>query len=152
MNWLGRRGIRFNMNGLMPTGRRSKSLMLFTAMAAFSVPAALAQTAPAAQQVGPAPGIPVIATPTQPSVAPAVPPAPPPLPPVMWDPVSAQDLIYYIQQIGTEGLNPADYDPEGLAAGLIDRSGGNSRQVLRDTEAALAKRPKVSAPLTPPSE
>ncbi len=35
-------------------------------------------------------------------------------------------------------------DPEGLAAGLIDRSGGNSRQVLRDTEAALAKRPKVS--------
>jgi ATP-dependent Clp protease ATP-binding subunit ClpB len=35
-------------------------------------------------------------------------------------------------------------DPEGLAAGLIDRSGGNSRQVLRDTEAALAKRPKVT--------
>ncbi len=35
-------------------------------------------------------------------------------------------------------------DPEGLAAGLIDRSGGNSRQALRDTEAALAKRPKVS--------
>ncbi len=35
-------------------------------------------------------------------------------------------------------------DPEGLAAGLIDRSGGNSRQSLRETEAALAKRPKVS--------
>jgi ATP-dependent Clp protease ATP-binding subunit ClpB len=35
-------------------------------------------------------------------------------------------------------------DPEGLAAGLIDRSGGNSRQVLRDTEAALGKMPKVS--------
>ena len=35
-------------------------------------------------------------------------------------------------------------DPEGLAAGLIDRSGGNSRQALRETEAALAKRPKVS--------
>ena len=35
-------------------------------------------------------------------------------------------------------------DPEGLAAGLIDRSGGNSRQALRDTEAALAKIPKVS--------
>src|SRR6187455_1175026 len=35
-------------------------------------------------------------------------------------------------------------DPEGLAAGLIDRSGGQSRQVLRDTEAALAKMPKVS--------
>jgi len=35
-------------------------------------------------------------------------------------------------------------DPEGLAAGLIDRSGGNSRQALAATEAALAKRPKVS--------
>ncbi len=35
-------------------------------------------------------------------------------------------------------------DPEGLAAGLIDRSGGNSRQALQAIEAALAKRPKVS--------
>ncbi|MBX6328692.1 MAG: ATP-dependent chaperone ClpB [Pseudolabrys sp.] len=35
-------------------------------------------------------------------------------------------------------------DPEGLAAGLIDRSGGNSRQALREVEAALAKRPRVS--------
>lgn len=35
-------------------------------------------------------------------------------------------------------------DPEGLAAGLIDRSGGNSRQALQLTEAVLAKRPKVS--------
>jgi ATP-dependent Clp protease ATP-binding subunit ClpB len=35
-------------------------------------------------------------------------------------------------------------DPEGLAAGLIDRSGGNSRQALQAVEAALAKIPKVS--------
>ncbi|MFZ0422893.1 MAG: ATP-dependent chaperone ClpB [Xanthobacteraceae bacterium] len=35
-------------------------------------------------------------------------------------------------------------DPEGLAAGLIDRAGGNSRAALQATEAALAKRPKVS--------
>jgi ATP-dependent Clp protease ATP-binding subunit ClpB len=35
-------------------------------------------------------------------------------------------------------------DPEGLAAGLIDRSGGNSREALRAVEAALAKTPKVS--------
>jgi ATP-dependent Clp protease ATP-binding subunit ClpB len=35
-------------------------------------------------------------------------------------------------------------DPEGLAAGLIDRSGGNSRQALSAVEAALAKRPKIS--------
>jgi ATP-dependent Clp protease ATP-binding subunit ClpB len=34
-------------------------------------------------------------------------------------------------------------DPEGLASGLIDRSGGKSREALRGVEAALAKRPKV---------
>ena len=35
-------------------------------------------------------------------------------------------------------------DPEGLAAGLIDRSGGNSRQALNGVEEALGKMPKVS--------
>src|SRR6185295_11930747 len=35
-------------------------------------------------------------------------------------------------------------DPEGLAAGLIDRSGGRSREALSAIEAALAKAPKVS--------
>src|SRR5207244_1865998 len=35
-------------------------------------------------------------------------------------------------------------DPEGLAAGLIDRSGGHSREALAAVEAALAKLPKVS--------
>src|SRR6202521_3382257 len=35
-------------------------------------------------------------------------------------------------------------DPQGLAAGLIDRSGGNSRQALATVEAVLAKRPKIS--------
>jgi ATP-dependent Clp protease ATP-binding subunit ClpB len=35
-------------------------------------------------------------------------------------------------------------DPEGLAAGLIDRSGGRSREALSGVEAVLAKQPKVS--------
>src|SRR6478736_1365297 len=35
-------------------------------------------------------------------------------------------------------------DPEGLAAGLIDRSGGRSREALSAVEATLAKLPKVS--------
>src|SRR4029079_13768712 len=35
-------------------------------------------------------------------------------------------------------------DSEGLAAGLIDRAGGNSRQALQATEAALNKTPKVT--------
>src|ERR1700677_3688989 len=34
-------------------------------------------------------------------------------------------------------------DEEGLAAGLIDRAGGNSRQALTEVEAGLAKLPKV---------
>src|SRR3954453_12010093 len=34
-------------------------------------------------------------------------------------------------------------DPEGLAAGLIDRAGGRSRDALAGVEAALKKRPKV---------
>jgi ATP-dependent Clp protease ATP-binding subunit ClpB len=35
-------------------------------------------------------------------------------------------------------------DPEGLAAGLIDRAGGNSRQALNAVEGALGKMPKIS--------
>src|SRR5712675_674829 len=35
-------------------------------------------------------------------------------------------------------------DSEGLAAGLIDRAGGNSRAMLKATEGALNKLPKVS--------
>jgi ATP-dependent Clp protease ATP-binding subunit ClpB len=34
-------------------------------------------------------------------------------------------------------------DEEGLAAGLIDKAGGRSREALRDTELALSKLPKV---------
>src|SRR5258707_8610114 len=35
-------------------------------------------------------------------------------------------------------------DSEGLASGLIDRAGGNSRAILKATEDALNKLPKVS--------
>jgi len=35
-------------------------------------------------------------------------------------------------------------DNEGLASGLIDRAGGNSRAILKATEEALGKVPKVS--------
>jgi len=44
--------------------------------------------------------------------------APAPLPPVIWDLASAEQLLGYIQRIGAEGLDPADYDPEGLAAAI----------------------------------
>ncbi len=48
------------------------------------------------------------------------------------------------QQFATEHLLKVLLDdPEGLAAGLIDRSGGRSRDALKETEALLKKRPKV---------
>jgi murein L,D-transpeptidase YcbB/YkuD len=47
-----------------------------------------------------------------PSVAPA------PLPPPVWNLADAQELLSYIQAIGKEGLNPADYDPAELAAAI----------------------------------
>jgi murein L,D-transpeptidase YcbB/YkuD len=143
---LGKTGYSFNMNGLMPMGRRSKSLILFASLAALSIGSAAApaplpgpakpaatQAKPAATQAKPsakpaansakpesaAAGAPLPGNPDfkpdQPSAAVL---APPPLPPAIWDPVSAQDLVYYIQQIGADGLNPADYDPAGLTAAI----------------------------------
>jgi ATP-dependent Clp protease ATP-binding subunit ClpB len=41
-------------------------------------------------------------------------------------------------------------DPEGLAAGLIDRAGGRSREALAAMEAWLAKQPKVSGAAAQP--
>jgi murein L,D-transpeptidase YcbB/YkuD len=37
---------------------------------------------------------------------------------VVWDVASAAELLAYIQQIGGEGLNPADYDPGALEAAI----------------------------------
>jgi murein L,D-transpeptidase YcbB/YkuD len=119
----------------------SKSLMMFTALAALTVAPAAAQVKPV---VAPAKVAPAVTKPASPSAKPAAKPEsaatgaplpgnpdfkadqpqaqaaplPPPLPPAVWDPVSAQDLIYYIRQIGSEGLNPADYDPDGLDAAI----------------------------------
>jgi len=48
------------------------------------------------------------------------------------------------QQFGPEHLLKVLLDdPEGLASGLIERSGGRSHDALAAVEAALAKRPKV---------
>ncbi len=80
------------------------------------------QARPALSQAGPR----VVATPVAP--VPGNPdfkaedgvkvPPPPPLPPAIWDPVSVQDLVYFIRQVGAEGLEPSFYDPQGLEAAL----------------------------------
>ena len=87
-------------------------------------PAATGQAArpPAARPpAAPQPAAPAPGQDYAPAAPEAAQPAPPPLPPAVWDAVSAQDLLYYIQQIGREGLEPEDYDPAGLAAAI--RSG-----------------------------
>ncbi|HEV2594935.1 MAG TPA: L,D-transpeptidase family protein [Sphingomicrobium sp.] len=43
---------------------------------------------------------------------------PAPLPPVVWDVASAQELLTYIRQIDTEGLDPEDYEPATLEAAI----------------------------------
>ena len=131
-------GSSFKMNGLvLPMSARAKSLMLFTSLALAAVePASRRSAWPVARPVTAAPAKPAAASRPGPSPRrrerrfPAIPISrptrrslfnrarPPPLPPAVWDLVSAQDLLYYIQQIGKDGLSPADYDPAGLAAAI----------------------------------
>jgi murein L,D-transpeptidase YcbB/YkuD len=88
----------------------------FTAFAIFCAASALPVAAPAQQQPSGAP-LPVQVQP--PAPAPAQPPtAPVPLPPPLWSVPDAQELLSFIQGIGKEGLDPADYDPEALVAAL----------------------------------
>ena len=122
MGW----GLSFEMKMLtLPLVRRAKPIMLFTAMAAVAAAPLPAQVAPprAAPAARPA-AAPTAAAPATSSaqpdqLRPVEPvPAPAPLPPAVWDVASAEDLLHYIQQIGAEGLNPADYDPVGLEAAI----------------------------------
>src|SRR5690349_968418 len=122
------------MKGLVGSMKRgSSTLMLLTGIAFTAASPALGQIrpmgvpAPAATQPRPntvppkvAPDAPVPGNPDfqadQSQAAPV--PAPPPLPPAMWDMPSVMELATYIQQIGVEGLNPADYDLPGLQAAM----------------------------------
>jgi len=79
--------------------------------------------APVQRQATPAKPAPDALTPTNPdfkadqtAAQPA--PLPPPLPPAVWDVINAQELLAYIGGVAKEGLNPLDYDPEGLQAAI----------------------------------
>jgi murein L,D-transpeptidase YcbB/YkuD len=125
-------GLSFEMNRLVGTMRlRPSSLLWFTILGGLAANPAVAQIAPmgipAAPPVtktpkpkaiapdAPVPGNPDFQADQQAQPAPAV---PPPLPPIVWDLASAQALLAYVQQIGGEGLDPADYDPAGLEAAI----------------------------------
>ena len=115
------------MNRLMSLTRaRPISLLAFTALAGTAGAPALAQTAPAPVAARPGPAVQAPIAPNagvpiaQPQPAQPM-PAPAPLPPPLWDVVNAEDLLHYILQVGADGLNPPDYDPDGLATAI--RSG-----------------------------
>ncbi len=99
---------------------------MFTVMAAIPLASFAAQpaAAPAAKPVAAQPK--KLVDPIAPlpegteAPAPAQPePAPlPPPPPPLWQVQQAQSLLTYINNIGREGLSPADYDPAGLISAM----------------------------------
>lgn len=60
------------------------------------------------------------------------PEAPVPLPPPTWAISDAQELLTYIQTLGQEGLNPADYNPNGLSAAISSGDPVRLSQVASD--------------------
>ena len=107
---------------------RVNRFALFSMTVAMPLGAALAQTTapqPAASQAArPAPTIPKPVDPIGPlpegaqQAAPTEAVPPPPPPPPFWRPDQARALLNYIYNVGREGLNPYDYDPDGLLAAL----------------------------------
>lgn len=78
---------------------------------------------PATPRVQPPAPSPATVSPNAPAAATQAPvgeplaPLPPPPPPI-WQPDQARALLNYIYNIGREGLNPADYGPDGLLAAI----------------------------------
>ncbi|HEU0311010.1 MAG TPA: L,D-transpeptidase family protein [Sphingomicrobium sp.] len=85
---------------------------MFAVTVAMPLGAVLAQSVAPADPIGPLPEPSPEVLSGQPEAAP-LPPTPPPPPPV-WRIDQAAALLTYIQWIGRDGLNPADYDPAGL--------------------------------------
>jgi murein L,D-transpeptidase YcbB/YkuD len=106
---------------------------MFSAVAALPVGAVLAQPVAPAQPtpkaqapatvapakpdpIGPLPDEAAQAAPDQAEPAPLPPPPPP-----IWQEAQAHALLNYIYNLGKEGLNPADYDADGLLAALATK-------------------------------
>ena len=101
----------------------SKNVMFFAAAA--TLPFAVAN----AQQARPMPPVqsPAANAPQAPSTTGQAPatadplaaqPAAPPPPPPFWSLADVQELLAYIGNVTRDGLDPADYDPQGLAAAI----------------------------------
>ena len=101
--------------------RRVKFLGTFAALSALPLAWASAQTTGKPPVAAAPPRVVIQQAPATVIQAPPpviVPPPPVVLPPPLWDPRDAQALLFFIQGIGSEGLDPADYDPAGLIAAL----------------------------------
>ena len=122
---------------------RFKAFALFCAVSA--IPLAARAQQPAQQPLGPP--IPVKVQPQPVPVAPQqqVPAAPvaeaQPVPPPLWGVPDVQQLLAYINAIGAEGLDPADYDAAGLAAAL------NSGDPMAMSQAATDRFNRLSSDL-----
>ncbi len=92
-----------------------RSLLLFAATAAVPLGMAAAQVVPVSSSAAPAQPDALAPVPLP---APAPLPAPVVLPPPIWTLGDAQELLAFISSVGSEGLDPADYDPAGLVAAL----------------------------------
>ena len=97
----------------------AKFLTLFATAAAVPFAIANAQQAlpaqvPAARAPSPTAQMPVVQAPAVDPLAaqPALPPPPPPF----WSIPDVHELLAYISAVGKEGLDPSDYDPQGLTA------------------------------------
>lgn len=101
----------------------ARNLLLSLLASAAVVPSAVAL----AQTTQPAPAAAVQkADPLAPAAA--VPAAPVELPPPLWQPPAAQELLGYIRQVGRDGLDPRDYDPDRLELAL---RGGDQLTIAR---------------------
>jgi murein L,D-transpeptidase YcbB/YkuD len=99
--------------------KKFNALLMFCAASTLPFAAQAQQPAPVSAQpapVSPQPTAPMSAAPVQQPLAAPVEPAP--LPPPQWTVADAQALLAYIQGIGKEGLDPADYAPAELSAAL----------------------------------
>jgi murein L,D-transpeptidase YcbB/YkuD len=109
-------------------------------LSAFALFCAGCATAIQAQaQLQPAP---IAAAPAQAQQPPAAAlPEPVPLPPPLWSVPDVQQLLAFIEGIGKEGLEPADYDAQGLALAL------NSGDPIRFSEAAADRFNRLASDL-----
>ena len=56
----------------------------------------------------------------------------PPAPPPLWRPDQARALLNYIYNVGREGLNPHDYEPDGLLAAIASNDPALLAQAATD--------------------